>query len=60
MNPDLDDVNHDETPDTPNEDRSKLIRNALARRKIEKYLEIKKLRQLLYDDLDNKSDHLAE
>lgn len=60
MNPDFDDVIHDESPNTANEDKSKLICNALARRKIEKYLEIKKLRQVLYDELDNYTDQLAE
>lgn len=59
MNPDFDNVNHDETPNTSTEERSRLVRKAMARRKIEEYLEEKKLRQLLYDDFDDDSGQLG-
>ncbi len=59
MNPDFDNARNDETLDTSNEEESKLVRKAMARRKIEEYLEEKKLRQLLYDDLDSEAERLS-
>lgn len=59
MNPDFDNANHDETLNTSTEEESKLVRKAMARRKIEEYLEEKKLRQQLYDDLDDETERLS-
>lgn len=59
MNPDFDASNRDETLDSTPEERSKLARKAMARRKIEEYLEEKELRQLLYDDLDVETERLS-